>query len=159
MQHEELGLTLHPFDLATSKVLALVGRVEPRDFVDTLACDERVQPLGYLAWAAWEGPGLQPASIIEEAARTGRYSEVELCGLDFEGAAPDARALAQRWHAALAAARGALPLLPAARAGCAVLATSGGPYRGDSAALREALPAGAILFHPGSIRGAVPRIV
>jgi hypothetical protein len=32
-RHEELGLTLHPFDLATSKVLALVGPVEPRDFV------------------------------------------------------------------------------------------------------------------------------
>jgi hypothetical protein len=52
VQHEDLGLTLHPFDLATSKVLALVGRVEPRDFVDTLTCDHRVQPFGYLAWAA-----------------------------------------------------------------------------------------------------------
>ena len=36
LTHEDLGLTLHPFDLATNKVLALVGRVEPRDFVDTL---------------------------------------------------------------------------------------------------------------------------
>jgi hypothetical protein len=32
VEHDDLGLTLHPFDLATSKVLALVGRVEPRDF-------------------------------------------------------------------------------------------------------------------------------
>lgn len=29
--HPDLGLTLHPFDLATNKVLALVGRVEVRD--------------------------------------------------------------------------------------------------------------------------------
>ena len=51
-RHEELGLTLHPFDLATNKVLALVGRLEVRDWVDVIASDERVQPLGYLAWAA-----------------------------------------------------------------------------------------------------------
>jgi hypothetical protein len=31
MRHEELGLVLHPFDLATNKVLALVGRLEVRD--------------------------------------------------------------------------------------------------------------------------------
>jgi hypothetical protein len=34
---------LHPFDLATNKVLALVGRVEPRDFVDTLTCADELQ--------------------------------------------------------------------------------------------------------------------
>ena len=47
VQHDDLGLVLHPFDLATGKVLALVGRVEPRDFVDTLTCDAEIQPLGY----------------------------------------------------------------------------------------------------------------
>jgi hypothetical protein len=31
VQHDELGLVLHPFDLATNKVLALVGRLEVRD--------------------------------------------------------------------------------------------------------------------------------
>ena len=31
--HEELGLVLHPFDLATNKVLAMVGRLEVRDWV------------------------------------------------------------------------------------------------------------------------------
>src|SRR5204863_278458 len=45
--HPELGLTLHPFDLATNKVLALVGRVEARDWIDILQCDSAVQPLGY----------------------------------------------------------------------------------------------------------------
>ena len=28
VEHEELGLTLHPFGLATNKVLALIGRLE-----------------------------------------------------------------------------------------------------------------------------------
>ena len=65
LEHEELGLVLHPLDLATSKVLALVGRLEPRDFVDTLTCTREVQPLGYLAWAACaKDPGFSPASIL-----------------------------------------------------------------------------------------------
>lgn len=58
--HGDLGLTLHPFELATAKVRALVGRVEARDFVDTLTCDRDIQPLGDLAWAVRQGPGVQP---------------------------------------------------------------------------------------------------
>jgi hypothetical protein len=84
VKHDELGLVLHPFDLATSKVLALVGRVEPRDFVDTLTCDREVQPLGLLAWAACgKDPGFSPAAILEQSARSVRYSQAELDGLDF----------------------------------------------------------------------------
>ncbi|MCX7008454.1 MAG: nucleotidyl transferase AbiEii/AbiGii toxin family protein, partial [Kiritimatiellaeota bacterium] len=52
VEDELLGLTLHPLDLAANKVLALVGRLEPRDWIDVLGCDEKLQPLGYLAWAA-----------------------------------------------------------------------------------------------------------
>jgi hypothetical protein len=37
VEHADLKLTLHPFELATAKAVALVGRVEARDFVDTLA--------------------------------------------------------------------------------------------------------------------------
>ena len=48
VEHPELGLTLHPFDLATNKVLALVGRVEARDWIDIIQCHLTVQPLGYL---------------------------------------------------------------------------------------------------------------
>ena len=106
VSHAEFGLTLHPFDLATSKVLALVGRVEPRDFVDTLTCHRELQPLGYLAWAACgKDPGFSPAAILEQAARTTRYTELELAGLDFEGAPPSASELSRTWHAALAQAR------------------------------------------------------
>ena len=83
VEHADLGLTLHPFDLATSKVLALVGRVEPRDFVDILTCDREVQPLGCLAWAACgKDPGFSPSAILALAARSARYSEAELRGLD-----------------------------------------------------------------------------
>jgi hypothetical protein len=37
LEHSELGLVLHPFDLATNKVLALVGRLEARDWGGQLA--------------------------------------------------------------------------------------------------------------------------
>ena len=47
--HEQLGLVLHPFDLATNKVLALVGRLEVRDWIDVIECSRRLQPLGFLA--------------------------------------------------------------------------------------------------------------
>ena len=52
LTHEDLGLTLHPYDLATNKVLAAVGRLEVRDWVDLIECHGRIQPLGYLAWGA-----------------------------------------------------------------------------------------------------------
>ncbi len=68
--HDDFGLVLHPFDLATNKVLALAGRLEPRDWADVILSSERRQPLGYLAWAACgKDPGFSPAAILEQAAR------------------------------------------------------------------------------------------
>jgi hypothetical protein len=65
VRHSDLGLTLHPFDLATNKVLALVGRLEVRDWVDLIHASERIQPLGYLAWAACgKDPGFSPLGIV-----------------------------------------------------------------------------------------------
>ena len=43
---EDFGYCLHPADLATNKVLALVGRSEIRDFLDTLQLDEGYLSLG-----------------------------------------------------------------------------------------------------------------
>ena len=91
LHHEGFGLTLHPFDLATNKVLALVGRLEVRDWVDVISCDSLVQPLGYLAWAAaGKDPGFGPGAILEAAARSGRYSADEVGQLAFEADPPDA---------------------------------------------------------------------
>ena len=66
MEHEQLGLTLHPFDLATNKVLAMVGRLEVRDWVDVINADRRLQPLGYLLWAAC---GKDPGHVVRRVAR------------------------------------------------------------------------------------------
>ena len=71
MEHEQLGLTLHPFDLATNKLLAMVGRLEVRDWVDAINADRRLQPLGYLLWAACgKDPGYSPGSLLAHARRT-----------------------------------------------------------------------------------------
>ncbi len=159
VEHAELGLTLHPIDLATNKVLALVGRREVRDFVDVVRCDEMLQPLGFLAWAAaGKDPGFSPMSILEEAARSVRYSQLEVDALDYEGPAPNASALAKRWHEMLVAARDVVSLLPPEHAGQCVLGEKGDLLLESPGELRNSLPQAHILFHPGSIRGSWPQI-
>ncbi len=160
VEHEDLGLTLHPFDLATNKVLALVGRLEARDWVDVIACDERVQPLGYLAWAACaKDPGFTPGGILEQARRSSRYSDEEISSLAFEGVPPDAAHLSHRWHEAVEAAGAIIPRLPASRVGQTVLTRDGRLFMGDLAALDFALASNDLLFHQGRIGGAWPELV
>lgn len=158
--HEELGLVLHPFDLATNKVLAMVGRLEVRDWVDLITCHERIQRLGYLAWAACgKDPGYTPATILEQAGRSGRYSVIEVAELSFDGPPPDAAALSGKWHQMLAEAKEIVAVLPAPEAGKCVLHTDGRLYSGDVARLRRDLPRNLLTFHTGCIRGAYPQIL
>lgn len=158
--HEDFGLTLHPFDLATNKVLALVGRLEVRDWVDVLQCHERVQPLGYLVWAACgKDPGFSPASILEQAARSSRYSADEVLALSFAGAPPDPGTLSRQWRAMLAEAAEITDALPPEEAGTCVLARDGTLFRGDAPAAREAVASAALVFHRGSIRGTLPMLM
>ena len=159
VRHEELGLALHPFDLATNKVLALVGRLEIRDWLDTLTCHTRIQPLGYLAWAACgKDPGFSPAAILEQAGRSGRYTQCELDGLAFAGPTPDLAAAARDWHAMLGQAREIVELLPADEAGKCILDRNGLLYTGSPERLPADLSAGALVFHEGSIHGAFPAL-
>jgi hypothetical protein len=157
--HPDLGLTLHPFDLATNKVLALVGRLEVRDWVDVIHCHERLQPLGLLAWAACgKDPGLTPGGILAEASRA-HYCRAEIEALAFSGPPPDAGDLSRRWRLAVDDARVTVDLLPADRVGYAVLTQGGKPLRGSREELAAALAAGTPIFHEGALRGAFPRLV
>jgi hypothetical protein len=159
LAHPELGLTLHPFDLATNKVLALVGRLEARDWVDAIHSSDSLQPLGYLIWAAsGKDPGLGPAMVLSEAHRSGRHTAEELAELAFEGPAPDFRGLSRRWTEMLAEAERIVDLLPAESAGKCVLEKDGSLFRGDRAKLERAVTEGLLQFHGGSIRGAFPTI-
>lgn len=159
VEHPDLGLTLHPLDLATNKTLALVGRLEVRDWIDLLGACERIQPLGYLAWAACgKDPGFSPTSILEHAARSGRYSRAEVESLDFAGGVPDAGVLASQWHAALQEGRTLVRALPPDEVGKCVLSRDGELFREGPESLGDALTRGGLLFHAGRIRGAWPEV-
>jgi hypothetical protein len=159
VEHADLGLTLHPFDLATNKVLALVGRLEVRDWVDVMECHDRIQPLGYLAWAACgKDPGFGPPGLLEEAGRSSRYSAEEVRELAFDRDPPDAAVLSRRWRTLLVEAKEIVDLLPPEDVGTAVLARAGTLFRGDVRGLQLALESGELMFHHGRIRGAFPSI-
>lgn len=159
VEDELLGLALHPFDLATNKVLALVGRLEVRDWIDVIACDQRLQPLGYLAWAACgKDPGFTPTAILRHSRRSGRYTETEVSSLAFEGAPPSAAELSHQWHAALDAAEGVVAALPPEQVGAAVLTRDGELFREPASAVAAALEARALMFHVGRIGGAWPKV-
>jgi hypothetical protein len=160
VMEEEIGLTLHPFDLAANKVLALVGRLEARDWVDMISSHQRIQPLGLLAWAACgKDPGYSPAFILEHAARTTHYSQAELDELIFAGQPPDIQQLARTWRQALAEAREMISVLPPAELGRCVLNLNGELFTGTGKELTASLSAGQLRFHPGSIRGALPKLI
>jgi len=153
-----MGLTLHPFDLATNKVLAMAGRSEVRDWVDVLNCDTRLQPLGYLVWAACgKDPGYNPMSLLAIIRRQ-HYSEAEVRTLDFEGRPPDAAALGRTWHNALDVAAAVSRLLPAEQVGTCVLSQQHELYRGDPESLAESIEQGGLFFHNGQIRGSWPTV-
>lgn len=157
LPHPDLGLTLHPFDLATNKILALVGRIEARDWVDALECHRHVSPLGLLAWAACgKDEGWNPQLILEEAARNGRASPLEWQQLEWQGAAPDPIEFKTQWRKALASAPEIIEILPLETLGLAVLDAAGAPFRGDVAALQAALERDELRFHAGYVGGAWP---
>ncbi len=160
VQHPDFGLTLHPFDLATNKVLALVGRLEVRDWIDTMACNDRLQHLGYLAWAACgKDPGYSPTFLLAEAKRSARYSTEEVTALAFEGAPPDAAELSTRWAVLLREAQAIVDRLPVSDVGRCVMRTQGELFRGTADDLAGALARHELAFHSGSIRGAMPSLV
>lgn len=159
VEDDDLGLTMHPFDLAVNKVLALVGRLEVRDWIDVLACDAQLQPFGYLVWAACgKDPGFSPQALLGHARRTTHYTADDLASLAFEGAAPDIATLAQQWQRSMAEAARVVAALPVERVGTVVLTSAGELAQADSTGLSDALTSGTLRFHSGRIGGAWPTI-
>ena len=154
-----LGVTMHPFDLATNKLLALAGRRVPRDWVDTISCAESLQPLGLLAWAAnGKDLGLSPRYILEMCART-RYVQEEIDIAVRSNEPIDVAKLSREWHAMIDAARTTISLLPLEEVGKAVLTKDGALFNGSDEQLSAAMKAGEVVFHKGRICGAWPQIV
>ncbi|MEN9894683.1 MAG: hypothetical protein RIR97_535 [Pseudomonadota bacterium] len=74
----DFGYILHPVDLAMNKIMAAAGRREPRDIVDLIDLNDRILPLGAIAWAAVEkSPGFTPEGLLNEVSRNARYTDAD----------------------------------------------------------------------------------
>jgi len=159
VEHPDFGLALHPFDLATNKVLALVGRAEVRDWVDIIHCHAALQPFGFLVWAtAGKDPGLSPAFILEQAARSAHYTKPELATLAFDGTRPTIEDMVRTWRRMLREADDIATQLPEDHVGTCVLTADGNLFNGTLDALQRAIAGDRLVFHEGVIRGAWPRL-
>jgi hypothetical protein len=148
------GYRLNFFDAATNKVLALMGRVEPRDYLDTLHLHKNHLSIGALAWAAaGKDPGVNPVFIVEQARRNAHYRAEDFAKIDL--AVPlDLAGWSSQWRQATEEAIALAVALPAEEVGCLYLNEQGTPVTPDPASpdfpkLRR---------HFGSVRGAWPVI-
>jgi hypothetical protein len=118
LEDPDCGYRLHPVDVAVNKVLALVGRDEPRDLLDTIHVHRRVLPLGALCWAAaGKDPGYTPDMLLDLLRRRGKLRPEDLARLHL--AAPvDLPALKAAWREALDGAEGLLRTRPPEEIGC-----------------------------------------
>jgi len=154
IRSEEFGFQLHPVDLAINKVLALAGRDEPRDLLDTLHCHQGVLELGPLVWAAaGKDPGFSPLSLLELVRRRGRIRPEDLERLHLTEPI-DLAVLKSEWLAALDSAEVFVNHRPPAESGCLYYSTASkrfvDPNRGD---------VGPIVTHFGRPGGVLPRVL
>jgi len=151
VRDERVGFVLHPVDLAVNKVLALAGRDEPRDVLDTLHYHRNLMPLGALCWAACgKDPGFTPLSLLELLRRRGRVREEDLARLAL--AEPiDLHALKAEWHEALDGVGGFVESRPPDEIGCLYYSPSEQAFV-DPRGVSDVVP------HYGRPGGVLPRI-
>lgn len=148
------GYRLNFFDAATNKVLALMGRVEPRDYLDTLHLHRHHLSLGALAWAAaGKDPGVNPVFIVEQSRRNAHYRPEDFARISLT-VPLDLAGWARQWREATEQALALAVALPAEEVGCLYLNDQNAPVTPD-----PALPEFPKLRrHFGSVRGAWPVI-
>jgi hypothetical protein len=148
----QVGVQLHPIDLAVNKILALAGRDEPRDFLDIMYIHDEILPLGALVWAAvGKDPGFTPLSLLEIIRRRGKYRPEDFTRLHL--ARPvDLVSLKTRWLAALEQCEAFISARTATEAGCLYYSREKDsfvmPAKGE-----EAVP------HYGRPGGVIPSII
>jgi hypothetical protein len=150
----DFGYSLHPADLAINKLLALAGRTEVRDFLDTLYLHDSYLSLGALVWAACgKDPGYTPGLLLDLANQHACFQEADITSEAL--ARPlDLKELKVQWSTARQGAEILIARLPVEELGCLYLDGAGTPVTPDPAA-----PGFATLrCHWGSVRGAWPRI-
>jgi hypothetical protein len=143
------GFVLHPIDLAIHKLLALVGRDEPRDYIDVHAAMSEILPLGALCWAATgKDPGYTPALLLDLLRRRGKYRPEDFARLMLTEPV-DLPSLKRRWLDALDAAQTFFATRDADEIGCLY-------YAPAEEAFVEPTPGQAVLPHYGRPGGVLP---
>jgi len=157
VNEDEFGYRLHDADLATNKILALVGRQTARDFLDAVYLDQTYLSLGAVAWAAsGKDPGLTPEFIINEAKRESRYTQAALeeATEELDLVVPvDIQRTKQSWLRACHEADELFKILPVEQLGCLYLDALMRPRTPTRDSLAKLTP------HFGTLRGTFPRIV
>jgi hypothetical protein len=153
VRDERVGWVLHPVDLAVNKLLALVGRDEPRDFLDVFHLRRDLLPLGALCWAAaGKDPGFTPLMILDLLRRRGRYRPEDFARLRL--AEPvDPATMKAEWLAALDEAEAFVRGRPPEEIGCLYYSREAGRFvepSGDGS--------GDVVVHFGRPGGLMPRI-
>ena len=151
VRDDRVGFMLHPVDLAVNKVLALAGRDEPRDVLDTLHLHRRVLALGVVCWAACgKDPGFSPLSLLELLRRRGRVHAEDLARLDL-AEPPDLHATKRAWLEALDSVEPFVATRPPEEIGCLYHSASQRAFV-DSREASDAVP------HFGRPGGVLPRV-
>lgn len=146
------GYVLHPIDLAINKLLALVGRDEPRDYLDTIHADRRILGLGGLIWAACgKDPGFTPLLLLDLLRRKGRYRPEDFVRLALREP-PNLIEAKEHWLAALDAADAFLRALPVEQVGCLYYSPSSRQFAGTLPLPADATP------HFGRPGGVLPLV-
>lgn len=129
--HEQFGFCLHRADLATNKVLALVGRTEIRDLLDVLELHDGYLSLGAMVWAACgKDPGFTPDFLLQLANRHVRHTKEDL-RKEHLAREVSLVEIKRRWLEAQDQARELCESLPAEELGCLYLSSDGAPSTPD----------------------------
>ena len=151
---ELVGWRLNLFDAATNKMLALMARSEPRDYLDIIFLHQYRLSLGALCWAAaGKDPGVNPFMILQESQRNTRFQPEQFDELGLAGP-PDLPGWKKIWMEASRQAERLLEQLPADEIGCLYLNANNQPVTPDPASPEFSK----LRRHFGSVRGAWPAI-
>jgi hypothetical protein len=152
LKDELAGYVLHPIDLAVNKLLALVGRNEPRDLLDTIYAHQTVLSLGALCWAApGKDPGFTPLFLMTLLRRRGRYQPEDFARLLLREQ-PDLEALKRDWLEALDQADAFIAACPPDELGCLYFSKSKRAFVSDfTSGDPDVVP------HFGALGGVLPK--
>jgi hypothetical protein len=150
LTHPVAGYLLHPIDLAVNKLLALVGRDEPRDLLDIMFAHRSVLSLGALCWAACgKDPGFTPTLLLGLLRRRGRNRPEEMARLRLREQ-PDLVELKREWLGALDQAEAELAKRPPDQLGCLYYSKSRHDFVSDFEINDDLMP------HHGRPGGSLP---